>query len=50
MKLYIKQKVFSRGDKFRIYDENENDKYYVEGEVLTLGKKLHLYSRSQCAQ
>lgn len=44
MKLYIKQKVFSWGDKFRIYDEYENDKYYVEGEVFTLGKKLHLYS------
>ena len=44
MKLYIKQKVFSWGDKFRIYDENENDVYLVEGEVFTLGKKLHLYS------
>lgn len=46
MKLYIKQKVFSWGDKFRIYDEYENDRYYVEGEVFTFGKKLHLYSRS----
>lgn len=46
MKLYIKQKVFSWGDKFRIYDAYENDKYYVEGEVFTLGKKLHLYSLS----
>lgn len=46
MKLYIKQKVFSWGDKFRIYDENENDKYYVEGEVFTFGKKLHLYNLS----
>lgn len=44
MKLYIKQKVFSWRDRFRIYDEFENDKYYVEGEVFTLGKKLHLYS------
>ena len=42
MKLYIKQKVFSWGDKFRVYDENENDRYYVEGEVFTFGKKLHL--------
>ena len=46
MKLYIKQKVFSWGDKFRIYDEYENDLYYVEGEVFTFGKKLHLYERS----
>lgn len=44
MKLYIKQKVFSWVDKFRVYDEYENDKYFVEGEVFTLGKKLHLYS------
>lgn len=43
MKLYIKQKVFSWGDKFRIYDAEGNDCYYVEGEVFTLGKKLHLY-------
>ena len=43
MKLYIKQKVFSWGAKFRIYDEYENDKYSVEGEVFTFGKKLHLY-------
>jgi len=46
MKLYIKQKVFSWGDKFRIYDEYENDKYYVQGEVFSLGKKLHLYNQS----
>ena len=46
MKLYIKQKVFSWGDKFRVYDENHNDRYYVEGEVLSFGKKLHLYSRA----
>ena len=44
MKLYIKQKVFSFGDKFNVYDENGNERYYVEGEVFTFGKKLHLYS------
>lgn len=44
MKLYIKQKVFSWGDKFYIFDENENDCFYVEGEVFSLGKKLHLYN------
>lgn len=42
MKLYLKQKVFTWGDKFTVYDENGNDRYYVEGEVLTWGKKLHL--------
>ena len=43
MKLYMKQKVFSWGDKFFIKDEFENDRYYVEGEVFSLGKKLHVY-------
>lgn len=46
MKLYLKQKVFSWGDKFTVYDENGNDKYYVKGEVFTLGKKLHIYDLS----
>lgn len=43
MNLYIKQKVFTWGDKFSIYDEYGTEKYYVEGEVFTWGKKLHLY-------
>lgn len=46
MKRYIKQKVFSWNDRFRIYDACENDLYYVEGEILSLGKKLHLYRKS----
>ena len=43
MKLYIKQKVFSIGAKFSVKDENGNDKYFVEGEILTRGRKLHIY-------
>lgn len=43
MKLYLKQKVFSWGDKFTVYDENGSDKYYVQGEVFSFGKKLHIY-------
>ena len=41
--LYMRQRVFSWGDKFEIYDNAGNVKYYVEGEVFTFGKKLHLY-------
>ncbi len=44
MKLYIKQKIFSWKDRFTVYDEAGNDKYYVEGEFFTLGKKLHVYN------
>ncbi len=43
MNLYMKQRVFSWGDKFSIYDAQGNERYHVEGEVFTLGKKLHLY-------
>ena len=43
MKLYIKQKVFTLGDKFTVKDINGNDRYYVEGEVFSWGKKLHVY-------
>ena len=42
MKFYIKQRVFTIGDKFNVYDESGNERYYVEGEVFTFGKKLHL--------
>ncbi len=43
MSLYVKQHIFTWGDKFSIYDEAGNEKYYVEGEVFTFGKKLHLF-------
>lgn len=43
MNLYMKQKVFTWGDKFSVYDEFGNEKYYVEGEVFSWGKKLHIY-------
>ena len=46
MKLYLKQKVFTWGDKFVVYDSAGNDKYYVEGEVFSFGKKLHVYDLS----
>ena len=43
MKLYIKQHIFTWGDRFSVYDENGKEKYYVEGEIFSWGKKLHLY-------
>lgn len=43
MRLYIREKVFSWGDKFTVKDEMEQDRYFVEGEVFTFGKKLHIY-------
>ena len=45
MKLYMKQRFFSWRDKFSVYNEAGEEIYYVEGEVFTLGKRLHLYDR-----
>lgn len=43
MRYFMKQKVFSWGDKFTVKDENGDDCYYVEGEVFSFGHKLHVY-------
>jgi uncharacterized protein YxjI len=43
MKLYIKQRVFSFGDKYDVYDADENVVFNVESELFTIGAKLHLY-------
>lgn len=45
MKLYIKQRVFSLGDKYDVYDANENVIFDVESELFTIGAKLHLYDQ-----
>ncbi len=46
MKLYIKEKVFSWGDRFTVWDANGQETYFVEGEVFSWGKKLHVYDRA----
>ena len=38
-KLYIKEKIFTLADTFTVKDEYGNDKYFVESEIFTLGKK-----------
>lgn len=42
-KLYIKQKVFSFGDKYNIYNEAGQTVFTVKGEVFTFGAKIRLY-------
>jgi uncharacterized protein YxjI len=34
MQLYIKQKVFSLSGKFTVKDQEEKDRYYVEGSFM----------------
>lgn len=47
MKLYIKQKVFSIGDKYNVFDENGEVVFFVKGEIFTVGAKLHLYDTNE---
>ena len=44
MKLYMREKVFSWGDRFTVKDDAGRDKYIVQGEVFSWGKKLHIYN------
>ncbi|GCF93335.1 hypothetical protein NRIC_12260 [Enterococcus florum] len=39
-KLYIKQKVFSIGEKFTVMDEQQNPRYYVEGSFMKIPKSF----------
>lgn len=46
MKLYIKQKVFTLGERFYVKDEHGNDVYYVEGSFLRIPKEFNIYEIS----
>jgi uncharacterized protein YxjI len=46
MKLYLKQKIFSWRDRFFVKDESGNDRYSVQGEILSFGKRLRVYDES----
>jgi len=43
MRLMIKQRVFSWGDKFDIYDEEGNVRFFVKGELFSFGHQLHVF-------
>jgi uncharacterized protein YxjI len=40
---YLKQKLFSFSDQYKIYDENENLLYYIKGHVLSFDHKMEFY-------
>jgi len=46
MKLYIKQKVFSWRDRFAVKSETQRDRWFAQGEIFTLGRRLHVYDVS----
>ena len=47
MRFYIKQKVFSFGDKFNIFDENQNVIYRVEGKVFSISNRLAFIDQNE---
>ncbi len=46
MKLYLKQKNFSWSSSFIVKDANGDDKYNIQGELLSWGKKLHIFDKA----
>lgn len=44
MKLYIKQSVFTLGERFYVKDENGDNVYYVEGSFLRIPKMFTIYN------
>ncbi|MBP3951737.1 LURP-one-related/scramblase family protein [Bacillus suaedae] len=45
--LYIKQKVFSLSGKFTVKDQQENDKYYVEGSFMQIPKTFSIMNTAR---
>lgn len=41
--LYMKQKVFSIGEKYHIYDEDQNVIYHVKGQFFSIRNKMEMY-------
>lgn len=44
LKLYIKQHVFTLGERFYVRDENNQDVFYVEGSFFRIPKKFTIYN------
>ena len=42
MKLYLKQKIFSWRTRFTITDEFDEVHYHVQGEIISIGRNLHI--------
>ncbi len=44
MELLIRQRVFSWTDTYDVYDGNQQPRYFVRAEFLTLGHQIHVFS------
>ena len=45
MQLRIKQRIFAWSDTYDIYDASGNARYFVKGEVFSLGHQIHVYHK-----
>lgn len=40
---YLKQKVFTFGGKYNVFDQNQNIVYYIEAKVFSIHNKMNMY-------
>lgn len=45
MKLHIRQRIFSWGDCYDVYDENGDARYEVRSAFFSLGHQIHVYDK-----
>ena len=45
MQLLIKQRVFSWSDTYDIFDENGVARYFVKGDLFSIGHQIHVYEK-----
>lgn len=45
MQLYIKQRIFSWGDRYDVYDETGEARYEVRSALFSLGHQIHVYDK-----
>lgn len=45
MELLIKQRVFSWTDAYDVYDDSGTARYFVKGELFSLGHQIHIYDK-----
>ena len=45
MQLLIKQRIFSWGDSYDVYDETGEARYFVKGKVFSLGHQIHVFDK-----
>ena len=48
MKLYFKQRIFSFKQRTDIFDEFGNVIFVAEGEIFSLGRRMHIYDMNRC--